>query len=407
MSEASAETVLAEQATAMASSAVGIAKSCFTWNSIESIRLAEVHAEMIDWKCAMGVWFWFCSALCAQATAPVRQIPAGGKTDVPRRDAATTSVAVREGLPMVDPQRMGRLNLEKLPTGPDGKKMVAMVNGVPISEERFLSVLRKAVEPAARSDLQRVQGEMAAFASPVLEQMIAVALYRQYAARFKLAPAEHEINGEMARMNARLPAGRKLQDEAFASGRTAADVRQDVEDQLISSRVEERVNDQFTTGTPTNEQLKSLLLGSNLTTSRAVELRASHIVFRAKPDMTKEQIEDARARADRVLGLVRGGLDFATAARQHSQDRHTAAIGGDLGYFTAGRMLAEFDKAAFELRPGEVSGVVRTPVGFHIIKVSERHEDTAHSMYFLHEKAAALTRFRENLKQSAKIERFI
>jgi parvulin-like peptidyl-prolyl isomerase len=79
----------------------------------------------------------------------------------------------------------------------------------------------------------------------------------------------------------------------------------------------------------------------------------------------------ARARADSVLRVLRDGADFATVARQVSDDPATRASGGDLGSFGRGVMLQAFERAAFELKPGETSELVRTREGYHIIRCTD------------------------------------
>lgn len=76
----------------------------------------------------------------------------------------------------------------------------------------------------------------------------------------------------------------------------------------------------------------------------------------------------ARARADSILARVRAGEDFSSLARRTSDDPATRERGGDLGSFGRGVMLDEFERAAFGMNPGEVTGPVRSPVGYHIIK---------------------------------------
>jgi len=79
---------------------------------------------------------------------------------------------------------------------------------------------------------------------------------------------------------------------------------------------------------------------------------------------------DAKAKAEEVLAKVKAGEDFATLATQYSQDT-TASAGGDLGFFGKGKMVPEFETAAFALKAGEVSELVKTVYGYHIIKVTE------------------------------------
>jgi len=78
---------------------------------------------------------------------------------------------------------------------------------------------------------------------------------------------------------------------------------------------------------------------------------------------------DAKAKAEEVLAKVKAGEDFAALAKQYSQDT-TASAGGDLGFFGKGKMVPEFETAAFALKEGEVSGLVKTVYGYHIIKVT-------------------------------------
>lgn len=88
-----------------------------------------------------------------------------------------------------------------------------------------------------------------------------------------------------------------------------------------------------------------------------------------RPEAETDAREAARAEADSLLQLVRQGADFAELAEQHSDDEGTAPLGGDLGWFRRGRMVQEFEDAAFSLMEGQVSDIVETQYGFHIIKV--------------------------------------
>jgi peptidyl-prolyl cis-trans isomerase C len=102
------------------------------------------------------------------------------------------------------------------------------------------------------------------------------------------------------------------------------------------------------------------------------KVRASHILVRVPEGTAPARKEELRKKAEALLGRVRGGEDFAAVARKSSEDPGSAAKGGELGAFGRGQMVPAFEKAAFDLKAGEVSGVVESPFGFHIIKVSER-----------------------------------
>lgn len=107
-------------------------------------------------------------------------------------------------------------------------------------------------------------------------------------------------------------------------------------------------------------------------------IRVSHILF--KVDVEKEGAPteaEVRAKAEQVLGELRGGADFAKLAQEHSEDAGSAKRGGELpGFVVRGKMVPPFEKAAFALPVGELSGLVRTRFGFHIIKVLERRPAT-------------------------------
>jgi hypothetical protein len=106
------------------------------------------------------------------------------------------------------------------------------------------------------------------------------------------------------------------------------------------------------------------------------QIRARHILLRIAPDATPEQREGLLAEARDLRARAVAGANFAKLAEEKSQDPGSAKQGGDLGFFGRGQMVAPFDEAAFALGVGEISDVVETPFGYHIIKLEERKGPT-------------------------------
>jgi peptidyl-prolyl cis-trans isomerase D len=99
--------------------------------------------------------------------------------------------------------------------------------------------------------------------------------------------------------------------------------------------------------------------------------RVSHILIKV-PAVGGSVAEDqAKARAETALGRIRGGADFAQVAKEMSEDPSTASRGGELGLIAAGELVPEVDKLLQSLKPGELGGPVRSPFGYHIVKVFE------------------------------------
>lgn len=101
------------------------------------------------------------------------------------------------------------------------------------------------------------------------------------------------------------------------------------------------------------------------------KVRARHILFKLDKDAAPETVTAAEQKASQALERITRGEDFAALATAQSEDEATAGKGGDLGFFTRGTMVKPFADAAFGLQPGETSGLVRTPFGFHIIRAEE------------------------------------
>ena len=99
------------------------------------------------------------------------------------------------------------------------------------------------------------------------------------------------------------------------------------------------------------------------------ERRARHILIRVSPTASKAAQAAALKKIEAIQAKLKAGANFATLAKKYSEDKPTAVKGGDLGYFTKGTMVPAFDKAAFSMKPGQVSGIIKSSFGYHLIQL--------------------------------------
>ncbi|MCX8056576.1 MAG: peptidylprolyl isomerase [Ignavibacteria bacterium] len=107
---------------------------------------------------------------------------------------------------------------------------------------------------------------------------------------------------------------------------------------------------------------------------RIPEIRASHILVELKPGFTSEDSAKALEKINSIKEKIMLGEDFAELAKEFSDDTGTKELGGDLGFFSRRMMVQPFDEAAFNLEVGQVSDVVKTQFGYHLIKVTDKKQ---------------------------------
>lgn len=105
------------------------------------------------------------------------------------------------------------------------------------------------------------------------------------------------------------------------------------------------------------------------------QVKASQILIKTDPTWDEAKKSAARKKIDDIRAKLKAGQDFASLARTYSEDA-SSSKGGDLGYIRTGQVLKPFEEALFSLKPGEVSDVVVTNVGFHLIKAADRKPET-------------------------------
>ena len=126
---------------------------------------------------------------------------------------------------------------------------------------------------------------------------------------------------------------------------------------------------------PDEQQVRAFYEEHRSEMNRPAQVQARHILIKVAQGASAATIEAARLRLVEVRRGITRGADFASVAKSRSEGS-SASAGGDLGYFSKGRMLPEFDAVAFAMAAGEVSQPVRTAVGWHLIYVQNHLDAT-------------------------------
>ncbi|MBX7244801.1 MAG: peptidylprolyl isomerase [Candidatus Sumerlaeaceae bacterium] len=338
-----------------------------------------------------------------------RDVPAIWPFSTGERNSSPTVSQKRaptlKGMPNFDFSQVPGLNLSKCPTGAGGKKIVARVNGREITAERLVAEVRVAGARQNASGAAQKAGWEGALSQPVLDSLIQRSLIEEYADQHQIVVSNAMVDALIRKENAQLPPGRKLEDDAIHNGQSQDDLRYTIRSRELLRLVREHIG----TGVQpaTTDTLMKFVQNNPVVTTRSEEIRASHILLVAKDGVSTQLLETIRNKSEAVHAELESGLDFAEAARKYSQDYLTAARGGDLGYFTRGKMYANFDAAAFALQPGNFTRVIKTPIGFHIIKVTDRRPDNAQEAYRQEEARRAFDQWMAKALKSAKVEKYL
>jgi len=121
----------------------------------------------------------------------------------------------------------------------------------------------------------------------------------------------------------------------------------------------------------TDDEVRKFYEGNKPRFREEATVHASHILIRLEQNADAAARTKARAQIETIQAQLKKGGNFAELATTHSQDPGSAPKGGDLGFFARGQMVPAFEEAAFTTKVGQVSGIVETPFGYHLIKVAE------------------------------------
>lgn len=265
------------------------------------------------------------------------------------------------------------------PTAGPVDGLAALVNGAPIAFEEYQ---RQVVQVEAFFEQEGLDAEseegrerLEQARRQVLEQMIDQELIRQAAEEMGISISDEELDSSIADIIAQSGGEEEFNQSLQATGTTYDDFKQMLLDQLLSEAVYASVT----------ESINSV----------AEQVHARHILL------------PTRERAEEVLARLQSGEDFAYLAREYSEDISSRETGGDMGFFPRGVMPPEVEDVAFSLEVGEVSQIVQSQFGFHVLQVLEREEREIAVEVFENLRQQTFMQWLQEQRESATIERFV
>lgn len=274
---------------------------------------------------------------------------------------------------------------------------VAVINGEAIMSSEFDKTIAPVLEQFKQSapPAEVTPDKIKEFKQKLLDQMVDDRLLKQEAKKLKIRVSKRDIEDGIKQVKTRFGTENEFQQELKKENITQVQFEKRIEDQImvmklieqeIKSKIaqpsDESVHKLFDqiqlkiagkdTGLSKKDDEEIATLSKLFTRASAEQVRARHILMQVDKNATLADKTAVLNKIKKVQKELKAGADFAELAKKYSDDPGSKTRGGDLGFFSKGDMVPEFEKVAFSLNVGQVSDPVLTDFGYHIIKVEEK-----------------------------------
>jgi|WetSurMetagenome_2_1015567.scaffolds.fasta_scaffold27258_1 peptidyl-prolyl cis-trans isomerase C len=260
----------------------------------------------------------------------------------------------------------------KKSTTSDNEK-VAIVNGVAISKVQYDRLINPIQNKATLLGKNEVTDEQIAQAkNKIIDNLIATELLYQECKKEGIKVNDKEVLKTFNQQKAQFKSNEAFRAALIESNYNEGLLKNQIK---IGLTIQHYIDQNFAKKTVIpDEDVKQYYDEKIDEFKQPAQIRASHILILVPSDTNQEKKETFKKDMEAILQRLKAGEDFVSVAKEVSQDPSTKEKGGDLGFFTKGQMVKSFEDAAFALGPGELSDIVETEFGFHIIKVTEKKE---------------------------------
>lgn len=248
-------------------------------------------------------------------------------------------------------------------------KVVATVNGAKLTEAELNQEINILMPMNQDFHGKTSEEKMEKIKAKAMKNLVDLELRAQDAEAKGIKIPSSEFDVDYNKMLAKFKTKKALKAAYQDSGFTDKSFKRMIERKLLADKI--RLAEVDGAVTITQEKVKSHYTANVARYSKPEEFRASHIMVKVDPSLSSEEKLALKTKAENLLKRIKAGEKFEEIAINESDDL-SKIKGGDLGYFHAGQTQPEFDAALFKLKVGEISDVVETLYGFHIIHLTER-----------------------------------
>jgi peptidyl-prolyl cis-trans isomerase C len=251
---------------------------------------------------------------------------------------------------------------------------VASINGTVISQEQLDRALAYQQEMAALQGVTITDDQMPQLKYEVLQNLISTELLYQESQKSGMKVEEKDISEtyEAQKQKAQFKTDAEFEAALKQSNKTMASFRAEIKQGLAIDRF---VKSKFTDKTTVSDSEAKKYYDDNPGYfQQPAQVRISHIMIRADSKADQSIKDEAKKKIEQVLNRLKAGEDFAALAKEVSEDANSKNNGGDLDYISKGQAPQSFEDAAFALKKGEISNIVTTDSGYHIIKVTDKQD---------------------------------
>lgn len=294
---------------------------------------------------------------------------------------------------------------------PDGA--VATVNGVTITQDDFDKEMARVRSQFARSGRSLRESQLPDIKDRVLETLINRELLYQESQNKGVKVEDAEVNQQVDILKKRFPKEDEFKAALLEMKISEAELKSQIRKGMA---IQQFVDKDLVQDVKVSEtEVKDFYINNPNMFKQSEQVKASHILIKVDTQADKSAKDQANKKIKEIQKKLEDGGDFAALAKEYSEGPSNVD-GGDLGYFERGRMVKPFEDAAFKLKPGEVSDMVETPFGYHLIKVVDKKPESVVSyenakeriaQYLEQEKKGkVLERNLEDMRQKAVIKTF-